>query len=102
MTYPRMNKADYPPMPTVINTEAEYALVLEYNVYLATQIENLQNKKVYPLGSEKEKEDERIKNNRIIELSMNKYDQLCLLIDDYKRRHPHFAHARTIEQLRGV
>jgi len=97
-----MNKSDYTPLPTVINTEAEYDLVLEYNVYLATQIESLQNKKVYPLATDEEKEVERIKNLRIIGLTMNKYDELCLLIDDYKRRPPHFAHAQTVEQLRGV
>lgn len=99
MTYPRMNKSDYPPMPEVINTEAEYDLVLEYIVYLAIQIENLQNKKVYPLATDEEKEDERIKNLRIIGLTMNKYDQLCLLIDDYKRRNPHFAHQAAVAHL---
>lgn len=96
MTYPRTNKSDYPPLPKVINTEEEYNLVLEYIVFAATQIEQLQQKCKNPLLSNEQKE----KNEAMVELAMNRYDQLCLMLDDYKSRHPHFNFEQALKRLR--
>lgn len=98
MTYPRMNKEDYPKLPTMITIEDEYRLVLEYLVMAGIKLDELRHKVTNPILSEEKK---KMLQDTVV-LAENKYDQLCLLIDDYKRRHPHFAHARTVEQLRGV
>lgn len=97
MTYPRMNKADYPPLPEVINTEAEYNLVLEYIVFAATQIEQLQHKCKNPLLNAEQRE----KQENTVKAAMIRYDQLCLILDDYKQRHPHFNYEQAIKHLRS-
>lgn len=93
MSYPRMNKVDYPPLPKVINTEDEYNLVLEYIVFAAIQIEQLQHKCKNPLLSSEQRE----KQENTVKAAMTKYDQLCLMIDDYKQRHPHFNYEQTVK-----
>ena len=82
MTYPRMNKEDYPPIPDVIANEAELALVTEYVVFSAMKIEELQEKVKSPFAPVIEKR----KAERLIPTALQKYDRLCEMIDDYQKR----------------
>lgn len=95
MTYPRMNKDDYPPIPDVIVTEEDYKLVLEYIVFSAVKIEELQKKTTNPIISE----EKRNELEKLIKLAFIKYDRMCLTLDDYKRRNPHFAHQAAVAHL---
>lgn len=102
MAYPRMEKSEYPPLPKVINTEEEYDLVLEYLVFAAMKIEEVQEKEYDPLLDDDELIEEKAKDAQWIAIAMNRYDQLCLMIDDYKQRHPHFNYEQTIKKMKEV
>lgn len=82
MIYPRMNKDEYPTIPDVIQSEEDYKLLLEYVVFSAIKIEELQKKAKNPFM----KDDEKQRHQRLIELSLTKYDRMCALIDDYKEK----------------
>lgn len=103
MTYPRMEKSEYPPLPKVINSEGEYNLVLEYIVFAAVKIEELQEKEYDPLADEDDVEllHEKREDEQRLLLMMNRYNQLCLMIDDYKQRNKEFSLQETMKHLRG-
>lgn len=84
MSYPRMKKDEYPAIPEEIRSESDYKLVLEYVVFSAMMIEDLQDKAKNPFMPIVE----RRKQERLIELSLEKYDRMCALIDDWQARNP--------------
>lgn len=90
MTYPRMSKEEYPAIPEVIQTEEDYNLVLEYVVFSAVKIEELQEKVKNPFMPIMDKR----KNERVIEMSIAKYDRMCAQIDEYREREWREWHAK--------
>lgn len=83
-------------LPKNITTDKEFYEVLDRMIIGAGKIDKLRFELKDPLKTPSEE-----KKQELAKLE-NAYNLMDWLIDDYKRRHPHFAHARTIEQLRGV
>ncbi|GKU80168.1 hypothetical protein L3i20_v245650 [Paenibacillus sp. L3-i20] len=77
-----MNKDEYPTIPDVIHTEDDYTLILEYIVFSAIKIEELQTKVKNPFMPILEKR----KQERVIEMALVKYDRMCALIENYRDR----------------
>ncbi|MCM3632891.1 hypothetical protein [Paenibacillus camelliae] len=102
MTYPRMNKADYPPLPEVITNEQEFEDVSEFVAKLDLDIKKLEAFKPFPLASDEEKADEIIKNKRILDLTNIRYEQLVLMLTDYMNKNPEFRYERTLKKMKEV
>lgn len=102
MAYPRMNKADYPPLPEAITSEQDFDLICEFVTKLDLDIKKLEAFKPFPLASDEEKADEIIKNKRILDLTNNRYEQLVHMINDYLQRNPAFRYERTLLRMKEV
>lgn len=100
MTYPRMDKTDYPSLPEVITNEEEFETVCEFITKLDLDIKKLESFKPFPLASEEEKEDQVIKNKRILELTNIRYDQLVQMVTDYLNKNPQFRYERTLQKMK--
>ena|GEM_PF-3916456 len=102
MTYPRMNKADYPLLPEVITNEEEFDLVCEFITKLDLDIKRLEAFKPFPLASAEEKEKAIYNNNYILKVTNNRYDQLVQMVTDYLNQNPQFNYERTLKKMKEV
>jgi hypothetical protein len=109
MTYPRMDKNDYPALPTVITNEDEFETVCEFITKLDIEIKQMEDElakfKRYPLADEAKKAEEQLwlgKQKRILDLTNNRYDQLVQMLTDYLNKNPEFRYELTLAKMKEV